>query len=71
MSNKDAIIYFRAEPRLAKAIKEGASRYELNASDYIRTLLRKSLGLEVTPDPDYPTNQSPDVEIVDNSNNLP
>ena len=41
--SKTEIIVFRAEPRLAAALKEAASVEAMNMSDYIRTILRLHL----------------------------
>ena len=41
--NKSEVIVFRAEPRLAAAMREAASTEAMNLSDYIRTVLRLHL----------------------------
>lgn len=49
--NGPEVMSFRAEPRLAKAIKQAASTEAVSLSDYIRTVLRLHLF-------DYATNHA-------------
>jgi len=49
--NKSELIAFRAENRLAKALREQASTEAMSLSDYIRTILRLYLF-------DYATNSN-------------
>ena len=41
--SKTDLIAFRAEPRLAKALREAASTEAMSVSDYVRTILRTRL----------------------------
>ena len=67
MPSKNAVMYFRAEPRLEKAIKERAAAAEQTPSEFLRELVRATLGLR----PDYVPHPRPDVEIDNSPHNLP